>query len=343
MTDHLQFVPILVVGFITALGLTPVSRRLAMRLGVVAKPNNRTIHSGNMPLLGGLAIYIGFTLSLLLFSPPAYIAQFGAVMAGAGFIAAVGALDDRYNLNIRTRFIAAAVAGAFVVVSGISFTITGIGIIDGGLTIFWIMALTNAVNFQDNMDGLSAGSSAIAAAFFLLIALSQGLVLVSLLSAAVLGSAVGFLVHNFAPSSTFMGDMGALMLGFVLAVIGVKVEMITPPLSPLWLVPLVVVWLPAFDINLVIFTRISEGRSPGQAGRDHTSHRLMSLGLSHRWVLLILYANCTLFGLAGLALALTASLPLALLCIALIAAQYALAWKIRCNYQLTPPEPPVST
>lgn len=334
MTDHLQYVPILVVGFITALGLTPVARQLAFRLGVVAKPNNRTIHTGNMPLLGGLAIYIGFTLSLLLFSPPSYIAQFAAVLAGAGFIAAVGAIDDRYNLNIRTRFIAAAVAGAFVVFSGISFQFTGLWFIDAPLSIFWIMALTNAVNFQDNMDGLSAGSSAISALFFLLIALSQGLVLVSLLAAAVLGSAVGFLVYNFAPSSTFMGDMGALMLGFVLAVIGIKIEMITPPLSPAWIIPVIVMWLPAFDINLVIFTRISEGRSPGQAGRDHTSHRLMSLGLSHRMVLFILYSSCALFGLAGLALSINPSWPLALLCIALIAMQYVFAWKVRKNYQL---------
>lgn len=336
MTDHLQYVPILVVAFITALGLTPVARQLALRLGVVAKPNNRTIHSGHMPLLGGLAIYIGFTLSLLLFSPPQYITQFAAVLAGAGFIAAVGAIDDRYNLNIRTRFIAAAVAGTFVVFSGISFQFTGQWFIDAPLSIFWIMALTNAVNFQDNMDGLSAGSSAISALFFLLIALSQGLILVSLLAAAVLGSAVGFLVYNFAPSSTFMGDMGALMLGFVLAVIGIKIEMISTPLNPQWIIPIVVMWLPAFDINLVIFTRISEGRSPGQAGRDHTSHRLMSLGLSHRKVLFILYGTCALFGLAGLALTMNSSWLLTGLCIVLIAAQYILAWRIRKNYQLTP-------
>jgi UDP-GlcNAc:undecaprenyl-phosphate GlcNAc-1-phosphate transferase len=334
MTDHLQYVPILVVAFITALGLTPVVRQLALRLGVVAKPNNRTIHSGHMPLLGGLAIYIGFTLSLLLFSPPKYIAQFAAVLAGAGFIAAVGAIDDRYNLNIRTRFIAAAVAGAFVVFSGITFQFTGHWFIDAPLSIFWIMALTNAVNFQDNMDGLSAGSSAISALFFLLIALSQGLILVSLLAAAVLGSAVGFLVYNFAPSSTFMGDMGALMLGFVLAVIGIKIEMVSPTINPQWIIPIVVMWLPAFDINLVIFTRISEGRSPGQAGRDHTSHRLMSLGLSHRKVLFILYATCALFGLTGLALSISPSWPLAVLCVVLIASQYVLAWKIRKNYQL---------
>ena len=120
--------------------------------------------------MGGLAICVGIAVALVLFSPPLYLRQFGAVLAGAAFIATVGLLDDRYNLGIRTRFIAAAGAGAVVVLSGISFQFTGIGILDGALSVFWIMSITNAVNFQDNMDGLAAGSSAISAAFFLLIA-----------------------------------------------------------------------------------------------------------------------------------------------------------------------------
>ncbi|MBK9125431.1 MAG: undecaprenyl/decaprenyl-phosphate alpha-N-acetylglucosaminyl 1-phosphate transferase [Chloroflexi bacterium] len=332
--DNLQFFPILVVGFVVSLGLTPVARQLAMRLGVVAVPNNRTIHADHKPLMGGLAIYAGFALALVLFSPPAYLTQFGSVLAGAAFIALVGLLDDRYNLGIRTRFIAAAIAGAVVVLSGIRFGFTGIELIDGALTVFWIMALTNALNFQDNMDGLAAGCSAIAAAFFLLIALSQGLVLVALLSAAVLGSAVGFLIYNFAPSSTFMGDMGALMLGFVLSIIAVKLDMVQGPVAPQWLVPVLVLWLPAFDINLVIFTRLSEGRSPGQAGRDHTSHRLMSLGLSSRRVLLILYGLCVLFGAGALALSWAPSWPVALVLIALIVLLYVVAAQIRARYQL---------
>jgi UDP-GlcNAc:undecaprenyl-phosphate GlcNAc-1-phosphate transferase len=332
--DTLQFFPILVMGFVTSLGLTPVARQIALRLGVVAVPNNRNIHAGHKPLMGGLAIYCGFTLALLLFSPPLYVRQFGALLAGAAFIAVIGLLDDRYNLGIKTRFIAAALAGAFVVASGVSFQFTGIGLLDGALTVFWIMSITNAVNFQDNMDGLAAGSSAIAAAAFLLIALSQGLVLVSLLSAAVLGSALGFLIYNFAPSSTFMGDMGALMLGFVLSVIAVKLEMVQGAPDPRWLVPLLALWLPAFDINLVVFTRLAEGRSPGEGGKDHTSHRLMSLGLSHRQVLFALYGMCIFFAAGALALSWIPNWPLALVLAALVALLYIVAIKIRLNYQL---------
>lgn len=333
MIDSLQIVPIAVVGFMTALAMTPVARQIAMRLGVLAIPNNRTIHAGNKPLMGGLAIYTGLIVGLLLFTPPKFMVEFGAVLAGATFMALIGLLDDRYSLGIRSRFIAAGVAGAVAVASGISFHFTQIWLIDAPLTIFWIMALTNAVNFQDNMDGLAAGMSSIAAGFFLLIALSQGLILVSLLAAAVMGSAVGFLAYNFAPSSTFMGDMGALMLGFLLAVLGVKINMIETPLAAGWLVPVLVMWLPAFDINLVIFTRISEGRSPGQAGRDHTSHRLMSLGWGHRKVLFTLYITCALFGLAGLALSASQSWLFAALMFGLIALLYLLAARIRHDFQ----------
>jgi UDP-GlcNAc:undecaprenyl-phosphate GlcNAc-1-phosphate transferase len=335
MIDSLQIVPIAVVGFMTALAMTPVARQIAMRLGVLAIPNNRTIHAGNKPLMGGLAIYTGLVVALLLFTPPKFMIEFGAVLAGATFMALIGLLDDRYSLGIRSRFIAAGVAGAVVMASGISFHFTNIWLIDAPLTVFWIMALTNAVNFQDNMDGLAAGMSSIAAAFFLLIALSQGLILVSLLAAAVMGSAVGFLAYNFAPSSTFMGDMGALMLGFLLAVLGIKIDMIQPPLEASWLVPVLVMWLPAFDINLVIFTRISEGRSPGQAGRDHTSHRLMSLGWGHRKVLFTLYSTCALFGLAGLALSASQSWLFAALMVGLIALLYLLAARIRRDFQKT--------
>lgn len=303
--DSLQFFPVLVVGFAASLGLTPVSRQIAMRIGVVDKPNQRKLHKDHKPLMGGLAIYAAFALALILFSPavaPQYLVQFVAVLLGAAFVATVGLLDDRYNLGIRIRLIATGLAGLGVSLTGITLQVSGLPLLDIPLTVFWIMAITNAVNFLDNMDGLSAGLSAIAALFFLLIALTQSLTLVSLLAAALLGSAVGFLIYNFAPSSTFMGDMGALMLGFVLAVLGVKIDLVLPPLSATWAVPLLVLALPAFDINLVIFTRLSEGRSPGEAGKDHTSHRLLALGLSQRQTLFVLYSACALFGGAGLAL-----------------------------------------
>jgi UDP-GlcNAc:undecaprenyl-phosphate GlcNAc-1-phosphate transferase len=337
--DSLQFFPALVLGFAASLGLTPISRQIAMRLGVVDRPNQRKIHNDHKPLMGGLAIYAAFALALVLFSPPDHVGQLAALLAGAAFVALIGLLDDRYTLGIRVRLIATWIAATVVYFSGIAFTFTTFAPVNYFITVFWIMAITNAVNFLDNMDGLAAGLSAIAALFFMVIALAHGQILVSVLAAAMLGSAVGFLTYNYAPSSTFMGDMGALMLGFVLAVIAIKIDTVTPAISPRWFAPLLVLALPAFDINLVVWTRIAEGRSPGEAGKDHTSHRLMALGLHQRWTLAVLYAGCVFFGIAGLALTLAPEAEGWLLVAALAVLTgllYRVMILVRRRYQLKP-------
>ena len=296
--DALQFVPILVVGFATALGMTPLSRVIALRLGVVDHPSQRKIHLDNKPMMGGLAIYVGFALTLILFSPPQHLVELGALLSGVTFLALVGLVDDRYTLGIKSKMLAEIIVTIALIASGVHIQLFNQPLIDIPLTLIWVVGLTNAVNFLDNMDGLAAGLSAIAAGFFTIIAFNQGLTLVSSLAAALAGSAVGFLIYNFSPASSFMGDMGALVLGFVLAVLGIKLKFTSPP-DVTWMVPLLVLALPLFDISLVVLTRIMEGRSPGQAGKDHTSHRLMSLGLSQRWTLFVLYSACLFFGTLG--------------------------------------------
>jgi UDP-GlcNAc:undecaprenyl-phosphate/decaprenyl-phosphate GlcNAc-1-phosphate transferase len=256
--DAMSFVPILVVGFAASLGLTPLSRRIAMRLGVVDKPNQRKIHQDHKPLMGGLAIGVAFALSLLLFSPPQHLRELGAILLGTAFLALVGLLDDRYDLGIRIRLVAMIIAALGLVVAGVQIQLFRTPFIDIPLTVLWVLTLTNATNFMDNMDGLTAGFTAIAAGFFVLIAFTQGLTLVSSLAAALMGSAVGFLIYNFNPSSIFMGDMGALVLGFVLAVLGIKLKFTQPP-NITWMVPLLVLALPLFDITLVVITRLFAG------------------------------------------------------------------------------------
>lgn len=300
MSDTMQFVPILVVGFGAALGLTPLSRQIAMRLGVVDKPNQRKIHHDHKPLMGGLAIYVALAVSLLLFSPPQHLVELGAVLAGGALLSLVGLADDRYNLGIRVRLLAMTIAAFGLVAAGIQIHLFNSPFLDIPLTVLWVLTVTNAANFMDNMDGLTAGMTAIAAFFFMLIAFTQGLTMVSSLAAAILGSAVGFLAYNFNPASVFMGDMGALVLGFVLSVLGIKLTFGTQPPDITWMVPILVLALPLFDITLVVVTRLSEGRSPAQAGKDHTSHRLMSIGFSQRQTLGLLYGSAILFGTLGL-------------------------------------------
>jgi UDP-GlcNAc:undecaprenyl-phosphate GlcNAc-1-phosphate transferase len=298
MDNALQFFPIMVVGFAMSLGLTPLSRQVAFRLGVVDRPTSaRKAGAEYKPLMGGMAMYLAFSVALLTFAPPRHFKELAAIVAGATVLAVVGLWDDRYDLGLKPKLAAMVLVALGLVSAGIQVRLFKVIWLDAPLTVFWMVAIMNAVNFLDNMDGLAAGLSAIAAFFFMLIAFLQGQVLVSSLAAAIFGSALGFLVYNFNPASTFMGDMGALVLGLILAVLGVKLTFAVQPLSVTWMIPILVLALPVFDINLVVFTRLSEGRSPGQAGKDHTSHRLRSMGFSTRATLLILYTFCTLYGL----------------------------------------------
>lgn len=298
--EALQFVPILIVGFATSLGLTPLSRALALRMGVVAVPSGRNIHKDHKPLMGGMAIYAGLALALMLFSPKVYVTELLVMLLSAGFLALVGLLDDRYNLGIKVRLGAQALATIMLMLGGIRIQLFGLWPIDALLTIVWVLAITNAINFLDNMDGLAAGVTAIAGSSFTLIAFAEGQILVSMLGAALAGSAIGFLIYNFNPASSFMGDMGSLVLGFILAVLGIKLEFGTQPLSVTWMVPILVLALPVFDINMVILTRFLEKRPIGLGGKDHSSHRLMAAGLSQRQTLFVLYSFCALYGGLGL-------------------------------------------
>ena len=296
MDASLQFIPIMIVGFGAALCLTPLTRQVAMRLGVTAAPNKRNIHARHMPLMGGAAIYIAFVISVLLFSPPAHLRELGAIVAGATLLALIGYLDDRRHLGPRIRLLVMTIASLVVVLAGVQIRLFSINWIDIPLTIFWIVALINAVNWIDNMDGLAAGTAAICSAFFLILALTQGQILVSMLAAAIFGSAIGFLIYNFNPSSTFMGDMGAYTLGFVLAILAIKLKFAAQPLNVTWMVPVFVLALPILDINLAIFTRLCERRPLMLAAKDHISHRFLSLGLTQRQTLALLYVFSSVFG-----------------------------------------------
>ncbi|MCY3832891.1 MAG: MraY family glycosyltransferase [Chloroflexi bacterium] len=302
MDARLQFIPIMIVGFGAALCLTPLTRQIAMRLGVTASPSKRNIHSRHMPLMGGAAIYLAFVLSVLLFSPPDHLIELGAIVAGATLLALIGYLDDRRHLSPRIRLLVMTVAAAVAILSGVQIRLFNTPLVDIPLTLFWIVALINAVNWIDNMDGLAAGTAAITAGFFLLLALSQGQILVSMLAAAIFGSALGFLIYNYNPSSTFMGDMGAYTLGFVLAILAIKLKFAAQPLNVTWMAPVLVLALPILDINLAIFTRLLERRPLMQGGTDHVSHRLLRLGLTQRQTLTLLYLFSGAYGLVALAI-----------------------------------------
>lgn len=299
-----QFFPVMIAGFAAAVGFTPITRRLAFRFGVLDQPSNRKVHTSPTPLMGGLAIFGAFVVALILFSPPLYLVEFAGVLAGTTWLTFVGFIDDRRGMRPWIKMGAQMIAGLTLIAAGIQVHIFDSNTLNITFTLIWIVGITNAINFQDNMDGLAAGITGIASVFFLIMAAREELTLVSSLAAAMAGASIGFLIYNFSPASTFMGDMGSMVLGFILAILALKLDFNVPADRQVitWMVPVAVLGLPIFDMGLVIFTRLREHRSPMQGGKDHTSHRLASLGLSHRVVVLILYGVCVILGLVAIAL-----------------------------------------
>jgi UDP-GlcNAc:undecaprenyl-phosphate GlcNAc-1-phosphate transferase len=167
------------------------------------------------------------------------------------------------------------------------------------VTVVWVVGLTNAINFLDNMDGLSGGIAAIASAFFLLMAVQNGQYLVGGLSAALLGASVGFLVYNFNPASIFMGDTGSLFLGFMLASLGIKLRFPGNSDTITWMVPVIILGVPIFDMTLVVISRLRRGLHPVTAGKDHTSHRLVRMGFTQREAVMLLYLMGGMLGMVA--------------------------------------------
>lgn len=298
-----ELLPVWIVGFTVSVGLTPLTRQLARIAGFLDQPSTRKVHAVPTPLLGGLAIYGAFVIALLLFRNwPQYIVELGAILTGATGLAIVGMIDDKIGLSPWTKFPAQFLAAGVVMLAGIRIDLTFVPAIDSALTVLWIVGLINAINFMDNMDGLAAGVSAIAAFFLFILAASQGQELVSTLAAALCGSAIGFLIYNFNPATTFMGDTGSLVLGFLLAVLGIKLRFAGQPKEITWMIPILVLALPIFDTTLVFFTRIREKRSPVRGGKDHTSHRLRLLGLSMRRAVVTIYGACVVCGVGAVAI-----------------------------------------
>jgi UDP-GlcNAc:undecaprenyl-phosphate GlcNAc-1-phosphate transferase len=299
-----------VVALSASLGLTVPVRRLALRVGMVDHPGPRKVHQVPIPLLGGLAIYFGVALAILIAIHSAALSQMVGIFAGATLVAAVGFLDDRGLLHHQIKlFLAMPAAAAILLVSGIRVEIfsavwpgrTGWWC-DAAVTLVWVVGITAAFSILDHMDGLCAGVAATASLFFSIFALHGGQWLVGTLAAAVMGAAIGFLRWNFSPAKIFMGDGGAMFLGFLMATLALKLRPEGPE-HALWLVPVLILGVPIFDTTLISISRSRRGLLPFTTpGKDHTAHRLSNLGLHQRAAVLSLYGLGIFFGSTALAL-----------------------------------------
>ena len=294
-----------VIALCASLTLTIPIRHLALRYGMVDKPGPRKVHVKPIPLLGGIAIYLGFAIAMLLARHAGPVEQILGILAGATLVAVVGFLDDGGLLHHQVKLFAGMpVAAIILLVSGIradffSAFVPGVAgtVLDVCFTIFWVVGITAAFSILDHMDGLCAGIAGVAAAFFTLSAIFSGQTMVRVLGAAVLGAALGFLRWNFNPAKIFMGDGGAMFLGFLMATLGLKIrpEGIQFPVT--WFVPILILGVPVFDTTLISISRSRRGLLPFTSpGKDHTAHRLSNLGLGHRGAVLALYALALISG-----------------------------------------------
>ena len=262
--------------------LTPLAIRLAVRSSALDQPSDHKRHESPVPYLGGLAIVMAFTGAVVLAAivrPPASgLDALITLLVVAAVLALIGLVDDLRELSPVWRVLAEVAAAVVVWSIGSGVTLTGVEALDLGLTILWVVGVTNAFNLLDNMDGLAAGLGAITCLTIFLVASANGQFLVAALSIGLAGCTAGFLRHNFHPASVYMGDSGALFIGFLIAVLGLRLRFEGDVLVSA-LVPVLVCSVAVFDTTLVVVSRISTGRSPFQGGQDHTSHRLVRLGL----------------------------------------------------------------
>src|SRR5579859_4740892 len=278
--------------------LTVPVRALAIRVGMVDLPGPRKVHLKPIPLLGGLAIYGGVMLAILIVFDGAARAQVIGIVSGATLVTIVGFLDDRGWLHHQIKLFAGMpLAAMILLLSGIHAQVFGLVIhgslgywLDAALTIVWVVGITASFSILDHMDGLCAGVAAMASIFFAMIAYLNGQTLVTTLAAAVLGGATGFLRWNFKPAKIFMGDGGAMFLGFLMATLGLKLRLEHTNSISGWVVPILILGATIFDTTLITISRSRRGLIPFTTpGKDHTAHRLANLS-NQRWAVLAMYS-----------------------------------------------------
>src|SRR4051794_846848 len=295
-------------AFVVAALLTPLTARLARRVGAVDQPNERGLGAGSTPLLGGLAMLGGVLLSSAIFLDfgGATADRLKGILAGAVVIAFVGALDDRFDLPPGVKLAGQIVAATIPVAAGVEVTnitlpffgAVNFGDAGGPLTVAGLVAVMNVVNLSDGADGLAAGVCAISAITFSIIAFDLNRNHAAILAAITAGAALGFLVHNFHPASVFMGDCGSNLLGLLLGGIIVEGSLKTNALIAL-IGPLVVLAVPFLDTGFVIAKRLKYGRPVYRGDSNHFHHRFHRIGFSQRRTVAYLYVwSITMAGVA---------------------------------------------
>ncbi|MGD8190317.1 glycosyltransferase family 4 protein [Brevibacillus ginsengisoli] len=309
-----------ILGFLTSLVIafiaTPYVKRLAEKVGAVDSPDHRKVHTRIMPRMGGLAIYLGYVVSFFLFVPYQTKTEMLGIFLGGTIVLITGMLDDKFQLSPKWKLLGQLIGTAVVVIpfglkigvvhlpfgdNSIDFSDGWLALLAIPITMFWIVGVTNAVNLIDGLDGLSAGVSAIATATMAVMALIMEDTNVAIYCFVLLGAILGFLYFNFHPARIFMGDTGALFLGFNLAalsIMGFKEALFVS-----FIIPIVVLGVPLWDTFFAIIRRIVNRQPISAPDKGHLHHCMLKMGLSHRASVMVIYGISIFFG--GTAILLT--------------------------------------
>jgi UDP-GlcNAc:undecaprenyl-phosphate GlcNAc-1-phosphate transferase len=271
---------------------TPLAMKLALSIGLVDQPAPHKFHQEVTPYLGGLAIVAAVMVTLVvgIVGRPASRVQLIGVAIGAAAVAAIGLADDWAILRPAPRLIVQVFSALALWAGGIRVAPSGFVPLDLGLTILAVLAVTNAVNLLDNMDGLSSGTVAIASLFFFVASRWQGQEMTPLMALMLAGACLGFLPYNFNPARIFLGDIGTMFIGFLVATLAIKLKLVGYPVVTRVTVPTLIIAVPLLDMTLVVFSRWRGGRPVFHGSTDHSSHRLVAWGLSVRGAAGLTYA-----------------------------------------------------
>lgn len=314
------------IAFAVSFLMTPPVKNFAQRVGAMDIPKDeRRVHNHPIPRMGGIAIFLGFVISLLLFVDMS--TKVMGMLLGAVIIAAMGAIDDIVSLKPWVKLAGQVAAAVVAIRCGVVFdaitnpnfmsdtTTIQIGWLSIPLTLLWIVACTNAVNLIDGLDGLAVGVSSISSLTMLIVSLLVSEPGISLILAALTGACIGFMPYNMNPAKIFMGDVGSQLLGFVLSTVSImglfKFHAIIT-----FLVPLLALAVPLADTVFAIFRRLLHGQSPFHADKGHFHHRLLAMGLNQKQAVAVLYGISALLGTVAVLLAGT-SMPLRIVCLVL--------------------------
>lgn len=289
---------------------TPLAKLIAIKIGAIDVPKDeRRVHKVPIPRLGGLAIYLASLISIIIFLP--IDKTIISIMIGGTIIVITGIVDDVKPIKARWKFFFQIVAAAVLVLGDVKIDFLGNPFVEGEIinlgvfaipaTIFWVIGITNTLNLIDGLDGLSAGVGAIAAVSLFFVAGSIEYFdtsMIMILCAIIAGSAFGFLPHNFNPAKIFMGDTGAMYLGYMLSVIAIEGVMKSVATITI-VVPILALGLPIFDTTFAILRRVKNKRPISEADKGHVHHRLLDKGLSQKQAVLVLYMVSAIFGSAA--------------------------------------------